>query len=112
MADSKQISVDGEHVSCAMIRTMSVRTHIFAFAAFALLFAAGADLLIVDLFTPFVCDSQTSGLDDDCFCCCAHIVVPAAPVHIPAEPVQVAELSLRPLFFSQDPPDVYHPPRA
>jgi len=95
-----------------MIRTMSVRKQIFAFAAFALLFAAGTDLLIVDFLNPFVCSSETSGQDDGCFCCCAHIVVPTVPVHVPVEPAQVAELSLKPSFFSQAPSDSFHPPRS
>ena len=89
------------------------RQSIFVFAAFALLFAAGTDLLVVDLFAPLLCDdNQASDQNEDCFCCCAHIIVAAPPVQIPAQPIQVADLAASPVLFFQEPSDVYHPPRA
>ena len=89
------------------------RQSIFVFAAFALLFAAGTDLLVVDLLAPLLCDdSQDSGQNEDCFCCCAHIIVAVPPVQIPAQPIQVADLAASPVLFFQEPSDVYHPPRA
>jgi hypothetical protein len=89
------------------------RKQIFVLAAFALLFAAGTDLLVVDLFAPLLCDdSQASGRNEDCFCCCAHIIVAAPPIQIPAQPVQFTDVAASPVFFSQEPTDVYHPPRA
>ena len=95
-----------------MITTMS-RQGIFVFAAFALLFAAATDLLVVDLLAPLICDdSQASGQNEDCFCCCAHIIVTVPPVHIPAQPIQFADLAAPPVFLSQESTDVYHPPRA
>ena len=89
------------------------RQSIFVFAAFALLFAAGTDLLVIDLFAPLLCDdSEAAGQNEDCFCCCAHIIVAVPPVQIPIQPIQLADLAVSPVFFSQEPTDVYHPPRA
>ena len=82
-------------------------------SAFVLLFAAAADILVLDLLAPYLCDdSQTSAQNEDCFCCCAHIIVGVPPVHVPAQLIQFADVGTRPAFFSQEPAAVYHPPRV
>ena len=88
--------------------------------ALLLLLFAAVDLFAIDLFAPSLCAPATtsdgsgtpSADEDDCFCCCGHIVV-RAPIHI----VHVAAFSSDdPIVIvgpvSADRPSVYHPPRA
>jgi hypothetical protein len=97
---------------------MPRRIHIFALAAMTLLAAAGADLLFVDFSSSFACDrrqapgSPEQPTGDDCFCCCAHIIVPVQPVQIPAQPAQALVFLTDPPFLSPRLENVYHPPRA
>lgn len=88
--------------------------------ALLLLLFAAVDLFAIDLFAPSMCAPTTTsdgsgnpGADeDDCFCCCGHIVV-RAPLHIVPvaafssdEPVVVVSPA------SVDRPSIYRPPRA
>ena len=89
-------------------------------AALLLLLFAAVDLFAIDLFAPSMCAPTTtsdatgspSGDEDDCFCCCGHIIV-RAPIHInhvaafsSDEPVVIVSAA------SVDRPSIYHPPRA
>ena len=88
-------------------------------AALVLLLAAGTDLLAIDYLLPAACGGTSSPLspsdnspDDDCFCCCLH-VVPSVPVSLEpsallCDTVFLPDTFLRSLHrFS-----VYHPPKA
>jgi hypothetical protein len=87
-------------------------------ALFLLLFAA-VDLFAIDLFAPALCapastseSTNPAGDEDDCFCCCGHIVVGTVfqvePVtaYSSDEPVPI----LNPV--SADRPSIYRPPRV
>ncbi|HEU0177480.1 MAG TPA: hypothetical protein VFV58_24720 [Blastocatellia bacterium] len=56
-------------------------------------------------------DSRESGTDEDCFCCCSHIIpsshVSVAALNCPPQPYDPADTS----FPSSSPHDVFHPPR-
>jgi len=56
-------------------------------------------------------DSRQSGTDEDCFCCCSHIIpsphVSVAALNCPPQPDDPAI----PSFPSSSPHGVYHPPR-
>jgi hypothetical protein len=95
---------------------MAVFRKICVVSAFALLFLAGTDLFS-DLVLGAFCDGSSSATDsgtsnDECFCCCGHYVVPAAPVLMRNETVT--------LYADQQPvlpnpiqlPSVYHPPKS
>ena len=88
--------------------------------ALLLLLFAAVDLFAIDLFAPSMCAPTTTSDgsgnpgagEDDCFCCCGHIVV-RAPLHIVPvaafssdEPVVVVSPA------SVDRPSIYRPPRA
>jgi len=97
---------------------MKGRTGVFTLAALTLLLAAATDLLIVDFASAWICDGATSPgsstrlPEDDCFCCCAHIIVPVPPITIPS---QTAQSFLPVTDFRLVSPQlgtVYHPPRA
>ena len=84
-------------------------------AALLILTSAAFDLLVVDFWLPVFCDQASSENDpsssDDCFCCCAHIVL-TKPTQV--EPVQVSGVAKDvPSRFmtSAEPAGIYHPPR-
>jgi hypothetical protein len=56
-------------------------------------------------------DSRQSGTDEDCFCCCSHIIpsphVSVAALNCPPQPDDPAI----PSFPSSSPHGVFHPPR-
>ena len=97
---------------------MTRRPHIFVVAAFALLLAAGFDLLIVDFISPTLCDeSQVPGSSktfsgDECFCCCAHLVMPVPPVVMPVQVLAFLDSTREPILFTPELAHVYRPPRA
>src|SRR5215468_1128789 len=90
---------------------------VMMFAALLILTSAAYDLIVVDFCLSASCDegatpngSKTSS-DDDCFCCCAHIVF-TKPTHV--EPVRIAvaaEFVPSAFFASAEPEGIYHPPR-
>lgn len=95
---------------------MSRRRHVFILAAIALLLAAGTDLLIVDVFSSVRCDGSEPGSseqlpDDECFCCCAHIVMPVPPVAVPEQALELVQFIAEPDLLKPEPAHVYHPPR-
>jgi hypothetical protein len=84
-------------------------------AALLVLTSAAYDLLVIDFWEPAACTESAgqsrSGSDDECFCCCAHIVL-AKPASV--EPVQIVDVAEPPssaVATVADPPAVYHPPR-
>src|SRR5215475_932230 len=88
------------------------------FTAFFLLASAAVDLLGVDLWSPLLCDESSSengsrpSSNDDCFCCCTHIVLTRPIVLEPAQICAVAE-SLPSMFMTNaEPTGIYHPPRS
>jgi hypothetical protein len=94
------------------------RPFIFLLAALTLLIAAGTDLFVVDFISPALCDdsqapasSQTFS-SDDCFCCCAHLVMPAPPVVMPVQALAFLDPTSDPILFTPELAPVYHPPRA
>ena len=81
--------------------------------ALLLLLFAAVDLFGIDLFVPTLCDSlATSADEDDCFCCCGHIVFKTAPQLATAgsRPSDTPPLKVR--FTSSDRSSIYHPPRS
>ena len=101
---------------CATILRMPGFARIYAFAAFALLVLAGADLL-TDLVSGALCDASSSNQysgtsNDECFCCCGHYVTPVPPTVLPEKKVAVYEAETFPLLISNQRPVVYHPPRS
>jgi hypothetical protein len=92
---------------------MPKQTVVRCVALLLLLFAA-VDLLGIDLFRPSLCASPSEGSadQDDCFCCCGHIVFKTAPqlsaVH--SWPSDTPPLTVR--FTSAERTSIYRPPRA
>ena len=90
---------------------------IMVFAALMLLTAAAWDLIVVDFWSLATCDEGSSSgksyPDDDCFCCCTHIVMAGAPVQIELGTV-FEDISPLPTTFlaKVEPARIYHPPRA
>lgn len=95
------------------------RSHIFRLAAVLLLLLMGVELIACEVLAPEQCESfgypsgqQSQKVDDNCICCCAHIVLASfVPLAVTAGVVRVLD--------PEDPPkpeyqssSVYHPPRA
>jgi len=87
--------------------------------AILLLLFAAVDLFGVDLFVPSLCLSPPSDAsegptadEDDCFCCCGHIVFKAAPrlTAVHSRPFDTSTLTLR--FISGESTSIYRPPRS
>jgi len=86
------------------------------FAALLLLSAAAYDLLGVDFLSPALCAGSSDNAakpypDDDCFCCCAHVVL-ISPASV--EPIWVyslAESTPSVCAANAEPTPIYHPPR-
>ena len=87
--------------------------------ALLLLLFAAVDLFAIDVFAPSLCAPATTnestspvGDEDDCFCCCGHIVVSTAVQVVPVaayssdEPVPAVNPA------SADRNCIYRPPRA
>ena len=91
------------------------RTSIFRLAALFLLLLTGAELFACEMIDPQNCEGfgfPKSGADDNCICCCTHIVVADMIVlHPIAERVTSVMTSVAPKpehkSFS-----IYHPPRV
>jgi hypothetical protein len=82
----------------------------FVLAAFALLLAAGTDLLIFDFVSETLCENEQE--NDGCFCCCAHIEIAAAPIALPSQPSEALEFWTDDGAVSLQVRAVYRPPRA
>jgi hypothetical protein len=100
--------------------TMSVKLQIlYRVAAVLMLLLTGAELVACEMIAPdrcesfgFPADNPNSTGDDNCICCCTHILI-AEPVSLKAcaEVVAIAEYpALAPP--ESEPPSIYHPPRA
>ncbi len=94
------------------------QTAVRCVALLLLLFAA-VDLFGVDLFFPTLCASPSSEAsrtaspdDDDCFCCCGHIVFNRAPQLkvVPSQTFNTPTLTIR--FVSAERTSIYRPPRS
>ena len=84
--------------------------------ALVLLLVAAVDLGAIDLFAPAMCsdstDSGSAAKDNDCFCCCAHIVF-SSPPPLPQVSQETSEFALLNLpSLSGDRLSVYRPPKA
>jgi hypothetical protein len=85
-------------------------------AALLILISAAFDLCIVDFVQPTFCDEASTGnskpsSSDDCFCCCAHVLLVGTIHFEPTDRVITTE-SLSPLSVtSAEPTGIYHPPR-
>ena len=85
-------------------------------AALLILSSAAYDLLVVDFWSVALCDEAPQNgskpyPDDDCFCCCAHVVLTKPTLIEPLEIARVAEFAPAKLFVSAEPTGPYHPPR-
>jgi hypothetical protein len=102
-----------------MEREMLPKERVVRMVALLLLLFAAVDLFAIDLFAPSLCAPATAsdsknpvGDEDDCFCCCGHIVVSTAFQVLPVigysydEPVPFLNLA------SADRTSIYRPPRA
>ncbi len=96
-----------------------IRARIFRLSAVLLLLLMGVDLIACDVLAPEQCESfgypsgqQSQKVDDNCICCCAHIVLASfAPLVVTAGVAGV--------LAAEDPPkaeyqssSIYHPPKA
>ena len=91
----------------------------FRFAAVLLLLLTGAELFACEIIAPDRCesfgfpsDNPNSASDDNCICCCAHILI-APPITLGAcvEAVAIPD-SPTPAPPESEPLSVYHPPKA
>jgi hypothetical protein len=84
------------------------------YAALLLVLGAGFDLLIVDFGIFSFCsdDAGSNAPNDDCFCCCSHIVLAPLALLQPGEVIEFADPppSLARPRVAHD--RVYHPPRT
>lgn len=86
--------------------------------ALLLLLFAAVDLLAIDLFAPALCDTTSTGAstnpvdDDDCFCCCGHIVVSTPFQVLPVTAYSSDEPTPVVTPVSADRGCIYHPPRV
>lgn len=92
----------------------------FRVASAFLLMSVAVDMIGVDILEEVVHKAQSTqnlpcpdnGISDDCFCCCAHVVLMPRVRVFRVELESFVELSepRRPSVIDLDPPD--HPPRA
>jgi hypothetical protein len=100
-----------------MICPMLKRRHLLLTTALILLLLAGFDLLVVDLASA-VCKetavpgSSTSFPDEDCFCCCAHIVFATPASALPLRNIAGVDPVKAPSTLPPQLAPIYHPPRA
>lgn len=99
---------------------MGVRLHIlFRVAAVILLLITGAELFACEILAPERCesfgfpsDNPNSTGDDNCICCCAHILV-GEPLVLQASGDAVAiPDAAPPMTPESEPLSVYHPPKV
>lgn len=90
---------------------------LFRFAAMFLLLLTGAELFACDMIAPDQCEAfgmpqeGTSQPDDNCICCCSHIVF-SHPITLTPTDQQVETIDLaEPPKPDREPTSIYHPPR-
>lgn len=92
---------------------------LFRLAAILLLLVTGAELFACEMLAPEQCesfgfpsDNDAAQLNDNCICCCNHILV-AQPVTLtPSHQTVVHVEFLQPAAPQVRPATVYHPPKA
>lgn len=92
----------------------------FRIASTLLLISVAVDMIGVDILEQLIHKAQSAqnlpcpdnSISDDCFCCCAHVVLMSRVRLFRVELESFLELfdPRRPSFIDLDPP--YHPPRA
>lgn len=95
------------------------RASIFRLVAVALLLFTGAELFACEIIAPEECESfgipqedSSQRRDDNCLCCCAHVIA-SEPIHIdPVANVLTILDSVEPPTVERQPSTVYHPPRS
>ena len=124
--ESSPKRLHGASIRCSFLRlacystSMGVRLQFrFRFAAVLLLLLTGAELFACEIIAPDRCesfgfpsDNPDSAGDDNCICCCAHILI-ASPIILGAcgEAVAISD-SPTPAPPESEPLSVYHPPKA
>jgi hypothetical protein len=86
------------------------------FTALLILTTAAYDLLVVDFWSQASCDQpaqngDTQNANDDCFCCCAHIVLTQPTQIEPVRITRIVQVASSESFISAEPTGIYHPPR-
>lgn len=93
-------------------------TLIFRLAAVAILLLTGVELFACDILESSQCESfgmpgtSPDQQDDNCICCCTHIVVTQTAMLEPQSEQVMAVSALNPTQPHYDPSAIYHPPRA
>jgi hypothetical protein len=95
------------------------RRFVHSFALIILLLA-GLEIVVCQEWSPVSCrlSQQTSDGDnspasgDDCFCCCAHLLMAYAPVLTPERLIELAAVRTVVALPLPIPASVYHPPQA
>jgi len=99
--------------NCGRILFVTRRSKFLIVTSLLLLLAAGVDVLALDFLLPSWCtDGSDSGRDDDCFCCCRHVVPTALVTLEPLELLRETVVPLEVTIATVEGPAVYHPPKA
>lgn len=86
--------------------------------ALFLLFYTGADFIACDVAALVTCelgdvsDSNGGAKQDDCFCCCTHLVITTPDVLNALGPVSFPQAEPVLIQPSADRASIYHPPKA
>ena len=95
------------------------RASLLRLTAILLLLLAGTELFACEVLAPEQCESfgfptdqSSQEADDDCICCCSHVLVvdPPQPFAVAESPGEFAPLSRA--AVEREAPPVYHPPRV
>lgn len=95
------------------------RASIFRFVAVFLLLLTSAELYACEVLAPEQCESfgyakdgNPQQSDDNCICCCAHVIV-VQPVLLDASALVITAFDpVEPRLVQQQPSSIYHPPKA
>lgn len=92
---------------------------LFRVAAILLLLVTGAELFACEMLAPEQCesfgfpaDNDGAQLDDNCICCCNHILVARSITLIPSHQTVVHVEFLQPASPQIRPTTVYRPPKS
>lgn len=92
---------------------------LFRVAAILLLLVTGAELFACEMLAPEQCesfglpaDNGGAQLDDNCICCCNHILVAQPVTLMPSHQTVVHLEFLQPASPQVRPSTVYHPPKS
>lgn len=95
------------------------RAAIFRFAAVLLLLLTGAEIFACEILAPDNCesfgvpgDSDQSQPDDNCICCCTHIVIASAITLAPCADQVSTVVFVELLKSTRQSSAIYHPPRV